>query len=112
MLSPPPARTMLLPKFASMMSAPTTLSTPSSGSTPAVPAIPAQEAAKDSRQLAKEVLMDILTGILLRGNSGEGRKGQLETTRGRRKKREISVEEQMRAEERRRNLRSKKGRGE
>ena len=58
--------------------------------------------------------MDILTGILLRRDPGEGEgsKGELGATRGRRKKRKISVEEQMRAEERRSNLRSRKGRGE
>ena len=110
--SPPPVTDMMWSKVASLESAPEVPSTLPSGSNPVMPAIPNQEAMGDARQLAKEVLMDILTGILLQKGPGEGSKGELGATRRRRKRREISVEEQVRAEERHRNLRSKKGGGE
>ena len=52
---------------------------------------------------------------MLLGRISEGggrRQGELGTTKGRKRKKELSVEELMRVEERRSNLRSRKGRGE
>ena len=89
------------------MSDPRILSTPPGGANLIVDT-PSLETLENTRQLAQEVLMDVLAGILFRkGPEEDGMNG----TRKRRWK-EISVEDQLRAEERRKNLCSKKVRGE
>ena len=58
---------------------------------------------EDIRRVASEVLADLLEGVLLQRGLKDGRKAA-----GRRGKRELTLEEQDRAERQRKKLRAKK----